>query len=87
MSNPLRSAFIAGGQTYFSLRAADAQKRLLEGEVASYQKSLDITRNREEQGVASAADVARRKRCSPPPRAALIELDVQRATLEHALAT
>ncbi|HEX2749294.1 MAG TPA: TolC family protein, partial [Verrucomicrobiales bacterium] len=33
-------------QTYFSLRAADTQKRLLEGEVASFRKSLDITKNR-----------------------------------------
>jgi NodT family efflux transporter outer membrane factor (OMF) lipoprotein len=74
-------------QTYFQLRAADAQKHLLEGEVANYQKSLDLTENREAQGVASGADIAQAQTQLATARAALIELDVQRATLEHALAT
>jgi NodT family efflux transporter outer membrane factor (OMF) lipoprotein len=73
-------------QTYFSLRAAETQKRLLEGEVANFQKSLDITRNRKEQGVASAGDVALAETQIAAARTALIELDVQRSTLEHALA-
>jgi NodT family efflux transporter outer membrane factor (OMF) lipoprotein len=74
-------------QAYFSLRAADAQKRMLEGQVASYQKSLDLTRNREKQGVASAGDIALAETQLATTRVALIEIDVQRATLEHALAT
>ena len=73
-------------QTYFSLRASDAQRQLLEGEVASYQKSLDLTRNREAQGIASKADVAQAQTQLASTRAALIETGVQRATLEHALA-
>lgn len=73
-------------QTYFSLRASDAQRRLLEGEVASYQKSLDLTRNREAQGIASRADVAQAQTQLATTRAALIETGVQRATLEHAIA-
>ena len=74
-------------QTYFSLRAVDAQKHLLEGEVANYEKSLNLTKNREAQGVASAADVAQAQTQLSTTRASLIELGVQRATLEHALAT
>ncbi len=73
-------------QTYFSLRATDAQKRLLENEVASYQKSLDLTKNREAQGVASGADIALAQTQLANARVALIEVGVQRATLEHALA-
>lgn len=74
-------------QTFFSLRAADAQRRLLENEVASYQKSLDLTKNREAQGVASGADVALAQTQLANARVALIEVGVQRATLENALAT
>lgn len=73
-------------QTYFSLRAADAQKKLLEGEVENYQKSLDLTKNREAQGIASGADIAQAQTQLATTRAALIEIGVQRATLEHALA-
>ncbi len=73
-------------QTYFSLRAADAQKQLLQGEVDSYQKSLGLTQNREQQGVASQADVAQAQTQLANARVALIEIDVQRATFEHALA-
>lgn len=73
-------------QSYFSLRAADAQRKLLEGEVASYQKSLDLTKNREAQGIATKADIAQAQTQLATTRAALIETGVQRATLEHALA-
>lgn len=73
-------------QTYFSLRSTDAQKALLEKQVASYQKSLDLTQNREKQGVAAKADVAQAQTQLATARANLIELDVQRSTLEHALA-
>jgi len=77
---------LQAAQTYFSLRSVDAQKRLLAGEVASFQTALDLTRNREAQGIASTADVALAETQLATTRVALIELDVQRATLEHALA-
>lgn len=73
-------------QSYFSLRAADAQKRLLESELSDFQKSLELTTNREKQGVASKADVAQAQTQLANARAALIETGVQRATFEHALA-
>ena len=73
-------------QAYFSLRAADAQKQLLEREMSSFQKSLDLTANREAQGVATKADVAQAQTQLATTRAALIETGVQRAVFEHALA-
>ncbi|MCF7785924.1 MAG: efflux transporter outer membrane subunit [Prosthecobacter sp.] len=73
-------------QSYFSLRAADAQKLLLERQVASYAKSLQLTENRKAQGVASEADVALAATQLATSRVALIETGVVRATMEHALA-
>jgi NodT family efflux transporter outer membrane factor (OMF) lipoprotein len=74
-------------QAYFSLRAADAQEELLESEVTNYQKALDLNVNREAQGIGTKADIAQAETQLATTRAALIEVGVQRATLEHALAT
>ena len=73
-------------QSYFSLRAADAQRQLLERQVESYAKSLQLTQNRKAQGVASEADVALAATQLATSRAALIETGVTRATMEHAIA-
>jgi NodT family efflux transporter outer membrane factor (OMF) lipoprotein len=86
VESTLLSLQTQAAQTYFSLRATDAQKHLLESEVASYQKSLDLTKNREAQGVASGADIALAQTQLANARVALIEIGVLRATLEHALA-
>lgn len=73
-------------QSYFSLRAADAQRQLLERQVESYAKSLKLTENRKAQGVASEADVALAATQLATSRAALIETGVIRSTMEHAIA-
>ena len=73
-------------QTYFSLRAVDAQRDLLETQIGSYQKSLELTRNRYAQGVASRGDVAQAETQLASTQAAAVDLKLQRATLEHALA-
>ncbi|MFD0892945.1 efflux transporter outer membrane subunit [Luteolibacter ambystomatis] len=73
-------------QTYFSLRAVDAQRDLLDRQIESYEKSLEITRNRYAQGVVSRGDVAQAETQLAATRTAAIETGVQRATLEHALA-
>lgn len=73
-------------QTYFSLRAVDAQRDLLDRQIGSYEKSLEITRNRYTQGVVSRGDVAQAETQLAATRTAAIETGVQRATLEHALA-
>jgi len=74
-------------EDYFSLRGLDAQKRLLEETVAAYQKSLDLTTNRYNSGIASKGDVAQAKTQLETTRAQLIDVGVQRAQFEHAIAT
>jgi len=73
-------------QTYFRLRAADAQKRLLQQTVDAYERSLRTTRNRYEAGVAAQADVAVSRTQLENTRVQLQALDWQRAQYEHALA-
>jgi len=73
-------------QSYFTLRAADAQRLLIERQVASYAKSLELTQNRKAQGVASEADVALAATQLATTRAALIDVGVNRAIMEHAIA-
>ena len=48
-------------QDYFQLRTLDAQSSFFEATVKVFQKSLELTRNRYASGVASRADVLRRK--------------------------
>ena len=43
---------------YFQLHGLDAEKQLLDDTVQAYQKALDLTMNRYNQGVASQVDVA-----------------------------
>jgi NodT family efflux transporter outer membrane factor (OMF) lipoprotein len=73
-------------QTYFSLRAAEAQGRLLRETLEAYQRSWDLTRNRYRAGVASSADVAQAESQYKSTQAQLIEAETGRAQLEHALA-
>jgi len=73
-------------RVYFALRAADAETQTLRRQVDGLEKSLQLTRNREAQGVASSADVALAETQLANTQADLHETAVQRATLEHALA-
>ncbi len=73
-------------QDYFQLRVADAQQRLLDATVAGYEKSLALTKNRYAQGVAARADVAQAETQLKTTQAQAIDLGVQRAQLEHAIA-
>jgi NodT family efflux transporter outer membrane factor (OMF) lipoprotein len=71
---------------YWQLRALDAQKHLLDETVAAYEKSLRLTRNRYASGVASQADVVQAETQLQTAQAQAIDLGVQRAQLEHAIA-
>jgi NodT family efflux transporter outer membrane factor (OMF) lipoprotein len=73
-------------QTYFALRASEAQAALLEGTIAAYQRSLELTQNRYTAGVASAADVAQAQTQLKSAQAQLIDANAGRAQLEHAIA-
>ena len=70
--------------TYLQLRVLDEQKRLLDATVAAYERSLRLTQNRYEVGVAAQADVARAQ--LENTRAQSVDLDWQRGQYEHAIA-
>jgi len=72
--------------SYFQLRILDAQKQLLEDTVAGYQKSLDLTKNRYDAGVAAKVDLVQAETQLKSTRAQAIDTGVQRAQLEHAIA-
>lgn len=73
-------------QTYFQLRAVDAQTRLLDQTVTAYERSLLLTQSRYQAGVAAKADVAAARTQLENTRAQLIALHSQRAQYEHAIA-
>jgi NodT family efflux transporter outer membrane factor (OMF) lipoprotein len=73
-------------QDYFQLRALDAQKRILDETAADFQKSLQLTNNRYAAGIASRADVLQAETQLKTTQAQAIDVGVQRAQLEHAIA-
>jgi len=72
--------------SYFQLRILDAQRRLLEDTVAAFQKSLDLTKNRYDAGVAAKVDLVQAEAQLKSTQAQAIDTGVQRAQLEHAIA-
>jgi NodT family efflux transporter outer membrane factor (OMF) lipoprotein len=73
-------------QDYFQLQDLDAQKQLLDTTVIAYQKFLDLTMNRYASGVASRADVLQAQTQLKTTQAQAIDIGVQRAQTEHAIA-
>lgn len=73
-------------QDYFLIRVQDLQQKLLDETVASYQKAYDLTLNRYKGGVAAKSDLLQAETQLKTARAQAIDLGVQRAQLEHAIA-
>ena len=73
-------------QSYLQLKANDAQRVLLDETAATYQRSLEVTQNRYAAGVAGRSDVAQALTQLKSTQAQAIDLGVQRAQLEHAIA-
>ncbi len=71
---------------YIELRAADEQKRLLDATVAADQESVRIAQNRYNVGVAARGDVASQQSQLAQTQAEAVDLERQRAILEHAVA-
>ncbi|MFY9316296.1 MAG: TolC family protein, partial [Burkholderiales bacterium] len=84
--NARLAAQTALAQNYFGLRALDSQRKLLEATVAAYAKNLELTRNRYAAGVVSRVDIAQAETQYNSARAQLLDVGVQRAQLEHAIA-
>jgi NodT family efflux transporter outer membrane factor (OMF) lipoprotein len=73
-------------QTYFSLRVADSEQRLYERIIADYTRFLKMTQNRYAQGVDTRAEVAAAESQLKTAQAQGLDIGLQRAQLEHALA-
>src|SRR6266566_2496029 len=73
-------------QDYFQLRTLDAQKQLLDETVSAFEKFLRLTQDRFRSGVASQADVVQAETQLKTTQAQAIDVGVQRAQLEHAIA-
>ena len=86
----LQAALLSAQSTlvlsYFQLRINDEQRRLLEQTSKAYERSLQITKNLYAAGVDSRVDVAMAETQLKSTQAQAIDLGVQRAQLEHAIA-
>jgi NodT family efflux transporter outer membrane factor (OMF) lipoprotein len=73
-------------EDYFMLLGLDAEKQLLQTTLDSYQKYLTLTQNRYNGGIASQGDVATAQAQLDATRVQLIDLGVNRAQYEDAIA-
>ena len=71
---------------YFELRGIDRERQLLDDTIAAYKEAVELTQNRYKGGIATDADVAQAQTQLRTTQAQLIDLGVQRAQLEHAIA-
>jgi NodT family efflux transporter outer membrane factor (OMF) lipoprotein len=72
--------------SYFTLRLTDGFRQILEDTVAAYERSLVLTRNRYNAGVVARVDVVQAEVQWKSAQAQLVDLSVDRAQLEHAIA-
>ena len=71
---------------YFELRSADAQEKLLDSSVDDYEKTLQLTENRHNGGLASDLDVQQADTQLEATRSQATDVGVARAQFEHAIA-
>ncbi|TDG08288.1 efflux transporter outer membrane subunit [Paraburkholderia guartelaensis] len=72
---------------YFDLRSLDRQKKLLDDTVTAYTAALRIVQQQLADGAIDASAVAQAQTQLESARTADSDIDVQRAQLEHAIAT
>jgi NodT family efflux transporter outer membrane factor (OMF) lipoprotein len=71
---------------YFGLRADDAQKKLLDDTVATYQQALQLTQDRYDGGAAPLSDVSQARTQLQTAEVQDSDVTIQRAQYEHAIA-
>jgi len=71
---------------YFEIQGLDASRQLLDATVKSYEQNVQLTQDRFDGGVASLGDVALAQTQLETARAQSVDLGVQRAQFEHAIA-
>ncbi|MES2547418.1 MAG: efflux transporter outer membrane subunit [Pseudomonadota bacterium] len=73
-------------QNYFQLRILDSQKKLLDNTAESFDRSLKLTINRYNVGLASRTEIAQAEAQLRTTRAQSIDITAARSQLEHAIA-
>ncbi|MCJ0973121.1 efflux transporter outer membrane subunit [Pseudomonas sp. PS1] len=73
-------------QTYLQLRVTDEQQRLLDQTVAAYERSLRLTENQYRAGIVPRSDVSQALTQLRSTQAQALDVQWQRAQLEHAIA-
>lgn len=73
-------------QNYFSLRGLDTQQQLLERTLADYQRSVVLNQNQYDAGIAPRSNLILAQSQYKTTQAQAIDVGVQRAQLEHAIA-
>jgi NodT family efflux transporter outer membrane factor (OMF) lipoprotein len=71
---------------YFQLRSLDAQRQYLDESCANYRKNVELTNNRYQAGIAARVDLLQAETQLKSTEAQAVDLGVQRAQLEHAIA-
>jgi len=71
---------------YFELQGIDRERQLLDDTIAAYRESVELTRHRYNGGIATDADVSQAQTQLQTTEAQAIDLGVQRAQFEHAIA-
>jgi NodT family efflux transporter outer membrane factor (OMF) lipoprotein len=71
---------------YFEAHSLDAQKQLLDNNVAAFERALQLTQNRYNGGIASKAEVAQAQTQLSQTQAQDIDVETARAEYEHAIA-
>jgi NodT family efflux transporter outer membrane factor (OMF) lipoprotein len=73
-------------ESYVQLRSLDADAAILEKAVAAYQRALDLTHRRHDQGIAPGLDVAQAEAQLQTASSQLEQTRARRALTEHAIA-
>lgn len=73
-------------QSYFGLRSLDTQQQLLERTLVDYQRSVQLTQNQYDAGIVAKSNLILAQTQLKTTQAQLLDLGVQRAQLEHAIA-
>ena len=71
---------------YFALRGLDREQQILSSAVDSFAQALQLTQTRFRGGLSSGADVAQAETQLETTRVQAVDVGVQRAALEHAIA-
>jgi NodT family efflux transporter outer membrane factor (OMF) lipoprotein len=71
---------------YFSLRSADAQRKLLDDTVKAFQSALQLTEDRYNGGASPLSDVTQARTQLQAAQVQATDIEIQRAAYEHAIA-